>query len=29
MEFRLAPGEDAPSALARGLEYIRRQWDEA
>ncbi len=29
MEFRLATGEDAPSALAKGLEYIRKQWDEA
>lgn len=30
MEFRLAKdGEDAPTALGRGLEYIRKQWEEA
>jgi len=30
MEFRLAKdGEDAPTALGRGLDYIRRQWEEA
>lgn len=29
MEFRLAPGETAESALAAGLEYVRKQWNEA
>lgn len=29
MEFGLAKGEDSPSALARGLEYIRKQWEES
>jgi sugar phosphate isomerase/epimerase len=29
MEFRLAAGENAESALASGLEYVRRQWQEA
>jgi sugar phosphate isomerase/epimerase len=29
MEFRLAAGESAESALGKGLDYIRRQWEEA
>ena len=29
MEFKLAPGETADSALGLALEYIRKQWDEA
>jgi hypothetical protein len=29
MEFKLAPGEKAEDALASGLEYIRKQWQEA
>jgi len=29
MEFRLPPGEKAESVLASGLEYIRKQWEEA
>ncbi len=29
MEFRPARGENAESALAQGLEYVRKQWEEA
>jgi sugar phosphate isomerase/epimerase len=29
MEFRLDKGENGEAALASGLEYVRKQWDEA